>query len=73
LLSLPEVGGDAVSYCEPTAEGVSAGLGALLADESARDALSGAAVARAALFTWDAAAAVHLEAYAAAISARGAR
>lgn len=73
LLLLPEVGGDAVEYCEPTEDGIAAGLGALLADPARREVLSAAALTRAALFTWDAAASVHLEAYASAISARGAR
>jgi len=73
LLSLPEVGGDSVAYCDPSADGIAAGLANLLADEPTRAQLSRAGLARAGEFTWDAAAVAHVEAYAAAISARGAR
>ena len=58
-LALPEVGGDAVRYAEPDADGIEAGLRALLADPAERARLSEAGTARAATFTWAACAAVH--------------
>lgn len=67
-LSLPEVGGDAVAYCEPSEESIAAELGALCADADRRAALSAAAVERAASFTWARAAEVHRAAYARAAS-----
>lgn len=66
-LSLPEVGGDAVAYCGTDEAGIAGALAALLADDTRRAELSVAAIARAALFTWDAAATVHLVAYEAAL------
>jgi glycosyltransferase involved in cell wall biosynthesis len=69
-LSLPEVGGDAVAYCGTDADDIARALGALLADDRRRAELSRAAVQRAARFTWDAAAAVHLEAFRAACAGR---
>ncbi|WP_454049423.1 glycosyltransferase family 4 protein [Cellulomonas sp. Marseille-Q8402] len=65
-LSLPEVGGDAVAYCDTDEASIAAGLADLLADAPRRAALGVAARERAATFTWDAAAAVHLQAYRAA-------
>ncbi|WP_426592756.1 glycosyltransferase family 4 protein [Cellulomonas sp. McL0617] len=62
-LSLPEVGGDAVAYCGTDEAGIAAALTDLLADPSRRARLGEAAVARAAGFTWDAAARVHVEAF----------
>ncbi len=62
-LSLPEVGGDAVAYCGVGAGDVAEKLGELLGDEPLRQELSVAAVKRAAVFTWDATAAAHQEAY----------
>lgn len=62
-LSLPEVGGDAVAYCGTDETSIADALGALLADEARRDALAAAARERAARFTWDAAAQVHVQAY----------
>jgi glycosyltransferase involved in cell wall biosynthesis len=67
LTSLPEVGGDAVAYCEPSAESIATELRALLDDPARRIRLSQAAVARAEKFTWAASAKAHLEAYRAAI------
>ena len=58
-LALPEVGGDAVRYAEPDADGIEAGLRALLADPAERARLSEAGTARASTFTWAACAAVH--------------
>ncbi|MFB2581127.1 glycosyltransferase family 4 protein [Herbiconiux sp. P15] len=62
-LSIPEVGGPAVAYTEPDAEAVADALGALLADPTRREALSAAARARSAEFTWAACARAHVEAY----------
>jgi glycosyltransferase involved in cell wall biosynthesis len=67
-LALPEVGGDAVEYTEPTAAGIEAALRALLADPARRAGLAAAAVQRAATFTWAACAEQHLRTYAAAAS-----
>jgi glycosyltransferase involved in cell wall biosynthesis len=66
-LALPEVGGDAVAYVEPTAAGIEAGLRGLLDDDARRRELSAAAVARAARFTWSACAQEHLRSYARAL------
>jgi glycosyltransferase involved in cell wall biosynthesis len=65
-LSLPEVGGDAVAYAEPDADGIAAGLRDLLTDDAKRAALGEAARRRAREFTWAASAEAHLAAYAAA-------
>lgn len=67
-LALPEVGGDAVEYAEPTAEGIAAALRGLLADPARRAELSAAAVERAAEFTWTACAEQHLRSYSAAVA-----
>lgn len=64
MLSLPEVGGDAVAYCGTDEASIAAGLRDLLDDPAGRSALADAAVARAAEFTWARAARTHLEAYA---------
>jgi len=63
-LALPEVGGDAVGYCEPEVADIEAALRALLDDPAERARLAGAAAARAATFTWAAAARGHLASYA---------
>ncbi|QTE30248.1 glycosyltransferase family 4 protein [Pengzhenrongella sicca] len=68
-LSLPEVGGDAVAYCGTDDGSIAAALANLLAEPERRAELSAAAITRAAGFTWDAAAAVHLAAYVKALSA----
>lgn len=65
-LSLPEVGGDAVAYCGTDAASIADGLRTLLGDAALRARLAGAAVERAAGFTWQAAADAHVAAYAAA-------
>lgn len=62
-LSLPEVGGDAVAYCGTDDASIGTGLSALLADDERRARLSSSALARAATFTWDAAARAHLAAF----------
>ncbi|MCR6491734.1 glycosyltransferase family 1 protein [Cellulomonas sp. P24] len=69
-LSLPEVGGDAVAYCGTDESEIAVALGDLLADGARRAALSAAAVARAAGFTWDAAARAHIVAFEAALRRR---
>ena len=68
LTSLPEVGGDAVAYCEPTADSIATELGSLLDDAPRRAALGRAALARAAGFTWAASATAHVAAYRAAVA-----
>jgi len=67
-LSLPEVGGDAVAYCEPDADSIAAELGRLLDDPRRRAELGRAGLARAARFSWAASAAAHIEAYQRAIN-----
>jgi glycosyltransferase involved in cell wall biosynthesis len=62
-LSLPEVGGDAVAYCETDSDSIGAELTALLDDPARRSALAADARDRAAGFTWSAAAEIHAEAY----------
>ncbi|KTR50954.1 glycosyltransferase family 4 protein [Curtobacterium oceanosedimentum] len=62
-LSLPEVGGDAAVYTEPDAASIADAIGSLLADEATRTTQRRAARDRAARFTWDATARVHVEAY----------
>jgi glycosyltransferase involved in cell wall biosynthesis len=62
-LSLPEVGGEAVAYCAPTAAGVGDALGALLDDPARRACLGARASARAAGFSWADSAAAHRTAY----------
>ncbi|GAA3802188.1 glycosyltransferase family 4 protein [Cellulomonas soli] len=66
-LSLPEVGGDAVAYTGTGQDEIAQALGALLEDPESRRRLARAGVARAATFTWDAAARVHLAALEAAV------
>ncbi|MDX6690813.1 MAG: hypothetical protein QOG15_2270 [Solirubrobacteraceae bacterium] len=52
--SLPEVGGDAVAYCDPEDVGsIASGLEALLTDAGRREALRAAGPERAAGFTWE--------------------
>ena len=68
-LALPEVGGDAVAYTDPTAAGIAATLGGLLDDAPRRAELSSAALTRAGSFTWGACAEQHLRTYARAVAA----
>ncbi|MGY1708232.1 glycosyltransferase family 4 protein [Geodermatophilus sp. SYSU D00758] len=68
-LALPEVGGDAVAYTDPTAAGIAAKLAALLASPARRAELSSAATARASGFTWTACAEAHRRTYARAVAA----
>ncbi|OII10427.1 hypothetical protein BIU97_09830 [Curtobacterium sp. MCBA15_009] len=62
-LSLPEVGGDAAVYSEPSAPALAAAMTELLDDPSRVASHRAAALARAASFTWQATAAVHVAAY----------
>ncbi|MCZ2823788.1 MULTISPECIES: glycosyltransferase family 4 protein [unclassified Modestobacter] len=62
-LALPEVGGDAVAYCEVDSDSIGRALADLLADPARRSALADRARGRAATFTWERAAQVHLEVY----------
>jgi glycosyltransferase involved in cell wall biosynthesis len=63
LLALPEVGGDAVAYTEPTPEAIAEALQELLADPARRAQLAEAGRARAAQFDWRASARAHLAVY----------
>lgn len=62
-LSLPEVGGDAVAYCGTDEASIASELVALLDDPDRRERLAGAAVDRAATFTWAQTARDHVAAY----------
>lgn len=64
-LSLPEVGGDAAVYTEPSADALAEAMAALLDDPALVASHRAAALARADVFTWQATAAVHVDAYAA--------
>ena len=66
LTSLPEVGGDAVAYCDIDPDSIAAALTELLDDPARREALGAAAIPRADEFTWARAASVHIEAFRAA-------
>ena len=67
-LSLPEVGGDTVSYTEPDSIAIGAALGSLLDDPERRNRLAEAGQVRAHEFTWEASAEAHLESYARALA-----
>ncbi|MCT9622509.1 glycosyltransferase family 4 protein [Curtobacterium sp. C2H10] len=69
-LSLPEVGGDAAVYTEPDTSALGAAMASLLDDPALVASHRAAALRRASSFTWEATAAVHVDAYAAV--ARGA-
>jgi glycosyltransferase involved in cell wall biosynthesis len=62
-LALPEVGGEAVAYCEPEVADIDRALRTLLDDPAERSQLAEAAATRAATFTWAAAARGHLASY----------
>lgn len=64
-LSLPEVGGDAAVYTEPSAPALAEAVAALLDDPALVASHRAAALTRAASFTWEATAAVHVAAYSA--------
>lgn len=63
-LALPEVGGAAVAYTEPDADSIAAALTGLLDAPARRAELASAGLRRAAGFSWDACARVHLQTYA---------
>jgi glycosyltransferase involved in cell wall biosynthesis len=65
-LALPEVGGDAVAYCDVDDASIGRALRELLEDPAACAKLGAAALARASMFTWDACASAHVTAYEAA-------
>jgi len=62
-LSLPEVGGDAVEYCDVYAESIGTALASLLDEPQHRQELSRLGIERAAMFTWARAADIHAHAY----------
>lgn len=62
-LAIPEVGGDAVLYVEPTAEAIGPAMLSLATDTALRTDLARRGLARAADFTWEATARAHVEAY----------
>lgn len=64
-LSLPEVGGEAAVYSEPSAPALAEAMTALLDDPALVASHRAAALARADVFTWQATAAVHVDAYSA--------
>lgn len=64
-LSLPEVGGDAAVYTAPSAPALAEAMAALLDDPALVASHRAAALARADVFTWQATAAVHVDAYSA--------
>jgi len=64
-LSLPEVGGDAAVYSEPSAPALAEAMAALLDDPALVASHRAAALARADVFTWQATAGVHVDAYSA--------
>lgn len=68
-LALPEVGGDAVAYCEPDAAAIGSALAELCDAPRRRDELAERALKRAGRFTWAAAAQAHAAAYRAAAKA----
>ncbi|MGH8866446.1 MAG: glycosyltransferase family 4 protein [Actinomycetes bacterium] len=63
MLSLPEVGGDAVAYVDTDADAIADGLRGLLDDPERRRVLSEMGQARAAEFPWSASAEAHLASY----------
>lgn len=66
MTSLPEVGGEAVEYCDTDADSIGRALASLMARPGRRAELGTLAVARAAEFTWAASARAHVAAYEAA-------
>jgi glycosyltransferase involved in cell wall biosynthesis len=72
-LAIPEVGGDAVMYVEPTAAKIRDAMMHALQDVDGRQQLQAQASRRASLFTWHATAARHVVAYDLAAAARSRR
>jgi glycosyltransferase involved in cell wall biosynthesis len=64
--AIPEVGGDAVAYAEPTRHALGEALRSLLADAPRRESLGAAGRERAETFTWSRTATEHTAAYEAA-------
>jgi glycosyltransferase involved in cell wall biosynthesis len=62
--ALPEICGAAALLCEPTAAGLAAAIGELLADPERRAALAAAGPAQAKIFTWQRSAREHARVYA---------
>ncbi|WP_029138205.1 glycosyltransferase family 4 protein [Nakamurella lactea] len=71
-LSLPEVGGDAVAYCEPDEADIARAITDLLDRPELRAELGRRGVQRAALFSWQACAEACREAYQRAVATSGA-
>ena len=71
MLALPEVGGDAVFYTGTSPESIASGLLELTMNDSLRHELAAKAVLRAASFTWEKSAHVHIGAYLFAAGRRG--
>lgn len=67
VLSLPEVGGDAVAYCDTSDHDIARGLRELYDDPKKRETLGRAGRERASEFTWKRSAEVHIRAFEAAI------
>ncbi len=65
-LAIPEVGGDAVVYVEPTAGSIRSAMLALATDSGLRDDYARRGLARAATFSWAATARAHIDSYRAA-------
>jgi glycosyltransferase involved in cell wall biosynthesis len=63
-LAIPEVGGDAVIYVEPTANSIRDAMRSLVTDPDRSVDLRSRAILRATLFTWSATARAHVAAYA---------
>ena len=63
VLSLPEVGGDAVAYCGTSPGQIAQALRNLAADPERRGELGAAAAERASRFTWRRSAAAHVQAF----------
>jgi glycosyltransferase involved in cell wall biosynthesis len=64
LLSLPEVGGDAVAYTDPSPVAIGEALAELLEDPARRSQLAAAGLERSRQFTWTASAQRHRDIYA---------
>ena len=63
MLSLPEVGGDAVMYAGIDKDSLAQAMTTLLDDAELRRDLAAKGLERATLFTWERSAELHLETY----------
>lgn len=61
--AIPEVGGDAIAYCEPRAREIFIALKELLGNSDQVASLRSAALKRSKLFSWETSAAVHAQGY----------